>query len=106
MRGGHIGKRAGGANGGAVCSFGTRLEGTCAQRSRQVCKGLRIDRHPAVIGDDVPVIYAYIACENPEATERVLNAVEETFAQITAQPESGALYPTRNPKMKPYECCR
>jgi toxin ParE1/3/4 len=61
---------------------------------------VRIERHPAVIEDDLPGIYAHIARDNPAAAERVLDAVAETFAQIETQPESGVLYPTRNPQMK------
>ena len=61
---------------------------------------MRIERHPAVIEDDLPGIYAHIARDNPEAAVRVLDAVEETFEQIEARPEIGVLYPTRNPKMK------
>ena len=30
----------------------------------------------------------------------MLDAVAETFAHIAAQPESGILYPSRNPQMK------
>jgi len=61
---------------------------------------VRTERHPAVIEDDLPGIYAHIAYDNPAAAERVLDAVAETFAHIAAQPESGVLYPTRNPQMK------
>lgn len=61
---------------------------------------MRIERHPAVIGDDLPGIYAYIARDNPAAAERVLDAVEATFAQIAEQPECGVPYPTRNLQMK------
>ena len=61
---------------------------------------MRLERHPAVIGDDLPGIYAHIARDNPAAAERVLDAVAATFAQIAAQPESGVPYPTRNTQMK------
>ena len=61
---------------------------------------MRIERHPAVIEDDLPGIYARIAHDNPAAAERVLDAVEETFLQIATQPECGVLYPTRNPQLK------
>lgn len=61
---------------------------------------MRLERHPAVIGDDLPGIYAYIARDNPAAAERILDAVEATFSQITKQPECGVPYPTRNPQMK------
>jgi len=61
---------------------------------------LRIERHPAVIEEDLPGIYAHIARDNPGAADRLLDTVEEVFAQIAAQPEIGVLYPTRNPHMK------
>jgi plasmid stabilization system protein ParE len=53
---------------------------------------LRIDRHPAVLEEDLPGIYAHIARDNPAAAERLLDAVELAFAQIAAQPEIGVLY--------------
>lgn len=76
------------------------MEGTRAERGGETHRGVRIERHSAVIGDDLPSIYAYIARDNPAAAERVLDAVEATFAQIAAQPESGVPYPTRNQLMK------
>lgn len=60
---------------------------------------MKIERHPAVIEDDLAGIYAQIARDNPAAAERVLNAIAETFAQIAAHPESGVAYPSRNPAM-------
>ncbi len=61
---------------------------------------MRIERHPAVIGDDLPGIYAYVARDDAAAAERVLDAVAETFAKIAVQPECGIAYPSRNPEMK------
>ena len=61
---------------------------------------MRIERHPAVIDEDLPGIYAHIARDNPAAADRLLDTVEEVFAQIATQPEIGILYPTRNPQMK------
>jgi plasmid stabilization system protein ParE len=61
---------------------------------------LRIERHPAVLEEDLPGIYAHIARDSPAAADCLLNTVEEVFAQIAAQPEIGVLYPTRNPQMK------
>jgi plasmid stabilization system protein ParE len=61
---------------------------------------VRIEWHPAVIGDDLPGNYAHIALDNPNAAEHVLDAVEATFADIAAQLEIGVPYPTRNPLMK------
>jgi len=60
---------------------------------------VRIERHPAVIDDDLPGVYAHIAQDDPAAAERVLDAVAETFDQIVAHPESGIVYPSRNPHM-------
>jgi toxin ParE1/3/4 len=57
---------------------------------------VRIERHPAVIENDLPEIYAFIARDSPEAAERVLSAVEATFEQLTRHPYSGVAYPTRN----------
>jgi toxin ParE1/3/4 len=61
---------------------------------------LGIERHPAVIDDDLPHIHAHIARDYPAAADRVLDAMAETFAHIAAHPESGVLYPTRKPQMK------
>ena len=61
---------------------------------------MRIKRHPAVIETDLPGIYARIARDSPAAAERVLEAVEQVFIQISLQPEIGILYPTQNPQMR------
>lgn len=60
----------------------------------------RIDRHPAVIAQDLPDIYTFIAQADPPAAERVLDAVEKTFRQLAQQPDCGAPYPTRNRNLK------
>jgi len=60
----------------------------------------RIERHPAVIEEDLPVLYSFIAQQDPTAAERVLDAIEETFDRLTRHPDSGALYPTRNLKLQ------
>ena len=60
----------------------------------------RIDRHSAVIAQDLPDIYAFIARDDPAAAERVLDAVEKTFDRLAEQPDSGVSYPTRNPKLQ------
>jgi hypothetical protein len=39
----------------------------------------RIDRHSAVVEQDLPDIYTFIAAHDPAAAERVLDGVEETF---------------------------
>jgi len=60
---------------------------------------VKIERHPAVIEDDLPGIYPHLAQGNPAAAERILDAIAETFEQIAAHPESGIAYPSRNPAM-------
>ena len=57
---------------------------------------MRLERHPAVITDDLPDIYRSIASDNPSAAERVLDAIELTFAQLMRQPECGMTYRSRN----------
>lgn len=57
---------------------------------------MRLERHAAVVAEDLPHIYASIARDNPAAAERVLDAVEATFDQLTRQPESGVTYRSRN----------
>lgn len=59
-----------------------------------------IERHPAVVSDDLPEIYDHIARENPVAAERVLDAVEATFNLLAREPEAGVAYPTRNTKLR------
>lgn len=60
---------------------------------------MRIEPHPAVLADDLPTIYAFIARDNPAAAQDVLNAVEATFDQIARQPECGVIYATRNARL-------
>lgn len=60
----------------------------------------RVERHPAVIADDLPAIYEHIAEDNPEAAERVLKAIGATFDLISDQPECGVLYRTRNRELQ------
>ena len=60
---------------------------------------MKIERHPAVIEEDLPGIYAHIARDNPAAAERMLDSVEATFDEIAAQPGCGVIYPTRIPAM-------
>ncbi len=60
----------------------------------------RIDRHSAVIEQDLPDIYAFIADRDPAAAERVLDAMERTFQELARHPDSGAPYPTRNRKLQ------
>ena len=60
----------------------------------------RIERHPAVIEKDLPELYSFIAQQDRGAAERMLDAIEETFDQLTRHPDSGAVYPTRNPRLQ------
>lgn len=61
---------------------------------------LRLERHPALVEQDLPDIYAFIARDDPAAAERVLDGVEDSFRQLAQHPESGAPFPTRNPRMQ------
>jgi toxin ParE1/3/4 len=58
-----------------------------------------LERHPAVVAEDLPRIYAFIARDDPAAAERVLEGVERTFEMLTRQPECGVPYRTRNPNL-------
>lgn len=60
----------------------------------------RIERHPEVIGEDLPVIYSFIAKDDVSAAERVLAAVGETFELLAREPEAGVSYQTRNSKLR------
>ena len=60
----------------------------------------RIERHSAVVEQDLPAIYSFIAQHDVAAAERVLDAVEETFRQLAQQSDCGVLYPTRNRKLQ------
>ncbi len=61
---------------------------------------MRIEPHAAVLAEDLPGIYAFIARNDPQAAERVLAAVETTFDQLVRQPQCGVSYPTRNAKLR------
>ncbi|MBA3832060.1 MAG: type II toxin-antitoxin system RelE/ParE family toxin [Chthoniobacterales bacterium] len=67
-------------------------------KARAVIEGL--ERHPAVVKQDLPEVYAFIARDDQAAAERVLEAVETGFLQLTRHPESGVAFPTRNPRLK------
>ncbi len=58
------------------------------------------ESHAAVLAEDLPAIYEVIARDNPAAADRVLDAVEATFEQLSAQPECGMTYPTRPPRLR------
>jgi len=61
---------------------------------------VRIEPHVAVLAEDLPGIYAFIARDNPVAAQRVLEAVQSTFDQLARQPECAVRYPTRHPKLR------
>ncbi|CAN5590235.1 hypothetical protein BH20VER1_BH20VER1_02980 [soil metagenome] len=61
---------------------------------------MRLDRHPAVVAEDLPRIYAFIAKDDNAAAERVLWAIEATFAQLERQPASGVRYRSSNPDLR------
>ena len=51
----------------------------------------RLERHPAVIAEDLPEIYAFIAKDDPLAADCVLNAIGDTFDLLIKEPEIGVL---------------
>jgi len=59
-----------------------------------------LETHAAVLAQDLPAIYAFIARDDPGAAERVLEAVQITFDAIAHHPECGVRYPTRNPLLQ------
>lgn len=61
---------------------------------------MKIELHAAVLGQDLPAIYSFIARGDQSAAERVLDAVEQTFETIAQQPVGGVNYPTRNPLLQ------
>lgn len=77
------GVRSRSAHGRAICPAGAGLERVRPERGGQA-RGVRIERHPAVIEDDLPGIHAHIARDNPAAAERLLDAVDATFAHTRA----------------------
>jgi plasmid stabilization system protein ParE len=50
---------------------------------------VNLELHPGVEKVDLPVIYNFIAGDNPAAAERVLEAIRGTFAQLISQPRIG-----------------
>ena len=61
---------------------------------------MKLEPHAAVLAQDLPAIYSFIAKADPNAAERVLDAVERTFETIAHQAVSGVRYSTRNPLLK------
>ena len=60
---------------------------------------LRIERHPAVTGEDLPDIYAFIAKDDAAAAGRVLDAIGGTFTLLAREPEAGMRYRTRSARL-------
>ena len=61
---------------------------------------MKIELHAAVLAQDLPAIYSFIAKADPHAAERVLDAVAQTFEALAHQPVCGVRYPTRNPLLQ------
>ena len=60
----------------------------------------RLERHPAVIADDLPIIYSFIKKDDLAAAERVLDAIEESFELLIREPNAGILYRTENRSLR------
>lgn len=60
---------------------------------------MKSELNAAVLADDLPGIYAFIARDNPGAADRVLEAVSQTFDLIAREPGCGVVYPTRNAQL-------
>lgn len=71
MRSRDAGTNSLGADGRTLCTAGARLERACPECGSEADGGVRLDRHPAVLEEDLPDIYAYIAAADPAAAERV-----------------------------------
>jgi plasmid stabilization system protein ParE len=59
---------------------------------------VRIEHHPTVIDEDLPGIYSYISRDNPDAAERLLSAIAQTFELLSANPDCGFAYRTQSTK--------
>lgn len=51
-------------------------------------------------GNDLINIWLYIARDNPEADDRVYQAVEDTFKSLAAMPHIGTLYRSKRAQLK------
>lgn len=60
----------------------------------------RIERHPAVIEEDLPVVYSFIAKTDGIAAGRVLDAIGDTLELLANEPKAGVVYQTRNPTLR------
>lgn len=60
----------------------------------------RIERHPAVIEEDLPVVHSFVAKNDEIAAERVLDAIGDTFELLAQEPDAGVLYRTANPRLR------
>jgi toxin ParE1/3/4 len=61
---------------------------------------VKLEWNIAVLAEDLPSIYAFIARDNPNAAERVLEATRQTFELIAREPGCGVIYPVRNAKLR------
>ena len=77
-----------------------RIGNTKSALPLNVVGDVRLERHPAVIDEDIPVIYSFIAKDDEAAAERVLDAVSQTFALLVSQPDAGVVYRTRNTNLR------
>jgi toxin ParE1/3/4 len=77
-----------------------RIGKTASGSLSNIVPNKAIERHPAVLADDLPAIYSFIAVDNPAAADRVLNAIDDTFRQIASHPECGVLFRSRNPNLQ------
>ena len=60
---------------------------------------VRLEKHPAVLDEDLADIYSFIAKDDAVAALRVMDAAGETFSLLAREPESGVLYRTENSKL-------
>ena len=53
---------------------------------------MKLEKDSGVVRIDLPEIYAFIAKADVAAADRVLDAAEQTFEDLTRQPLSGVVY--------------
>jgi plasmid stabilization system protein ParE len=64
---------------------------------------VNLEKDSGVVLTDLPEIYAFISKADVAAAERVLDAADQTFQDITQQPQSGVVYrakPTDVPELR------
>jgi toxin ParE1/3/4 len=77
-----------------------RIGKTASGTLSRIVPNKAIERHPAVLTDDLPSIYSFVAADDPAAAARVLDAIDDTFRQIASNPECGVMFRSRNPKLQ------